>query len=144
MKTLSIALAAFALSAGAACAEGQVHHLAFQVDQNDPAVMNLTLNNVENVLQAYADAGDTVQVEVVAYGPGLNMYVQDKSPVAQRLAVIALEHPEVTFSACGNTLKKMEAGAGHEIALVDEAQVVPAGVVRLATLQEEGWSYIRP
>lgn len=144
MTKLVTSLAVLALSAGAAFAEGKTHHLAFQVDQNDPAVMNLTLNNVENVVQYYKSQGDKVVVEVVAYGPGLNMYVKGKSPVAERISVISLADPEVTFSACHNTLSKMEQKAGHKIPLLEEANVVPAGVVRLSELQEEGYSYIRP
>jgi uncharacterized protein len=38
----------------------------------------------------------------------------------------------------------MERKEGHPIAIVPEARVVPAGVVRLTELQEQGWSYIRP
>ena len=34
--------------------------------------------------------------------------------------------------------------AGKEIPLVDEAKMVPSGVVRLIELQEEGYAYIRP
>ncbi len=38
----------------------------------------------------------------------------------------------------------MEKAAGHEITLLDEAEVVPSGVVRLIELQEEGYAYVRP
>jgi hypothetical protein len=48
------------------------------------------------------------------------------------------------FSACGNTLAGMQKKAGHEIALLSEANVVPSGVVRLMELQSEGYSYVRP
>jgi hypothetical protein len=50
----------------------------------------------------------------------------------------------VTYSACHNTMTKMEKKEGHAIPIVSEARVVPAGVVRLTELQEEGWAYIRP
>jgi hypothetical protein len=38
----------------------------------------------------------------------------------------------------------MEKKEGHAVKIVSEARMVPAGVVRLTELQEEGWSYIRP
>jgi len=50
----------------------------------------------------------------------------------------------VNFSACGNTKKGMEKAEGHPLTIVPEATVVPAGVVRLTELQEQGWAYIRP
>jgi uncharacterized protein len=144
MTRLLLSLAVIAATAGAALADGKTHHIAFQVDQDDPAVMNLTLNNVENLVSYYKSQGDTAVIEVVAYGPGLMMYVKGKSPVADRISVIGLADPGVTFSACGNTLKGMEKKLGTTIPLVDEAKVVPAGVVRLVELQEQGYSYIKP
>ena len=65
------------------------HRIAIQVDQNDPAVMNLALNNAENIMEYYRDKGEDVDVEVVAYGPGLHMLRADTSPVKDRVAQIA-------------------------------------------------------
>jgi uncharacterized protein len=50
----------------------------------------------------------------------------------------------VTFTACGNTIANMEKNTGKTITIMDEAQVVPSGVVRLIELQEEGYAYVRP
>jgi len=47
------------------------HKLVIQVSENDPAVWNLALNNAENVQEALGK--DKVDIEIVAYGPGLNM-----------------------------------------------------------------------
>ena len=136
--------AALALAATSAGAEGVTHKLAVHVDQNDPAVMNMALNNVANVTQYYKDQGDTVTIEVVAYGPGLTMLVDGESPVADRVAKMSLEVEGLTFAACGNTLAGMEKKAGHKVPLMTEATVVPSGVVRLIELQEDGYAYVRP
>ena len=138
------ATAAFALLAtGTGLAAGKAHKLAIHVDQNDPAVMNLALNNAQNVKSFYEAEGDTVTIEIVAYGPGLTMYTTD-SPVKERIATMSLEDPDMQFSACGNTLKKMSEKAGKDIPLLSEATLVPSGVVRLMELQEDGFSYVRP
>src|SRR5690606_26867676 len=42
----------------AAHAEETVHKLAIHVDENDPAVMNLALNNAQNVKQYYEAKGE--------------------------------------------------------------------------------------
>jgi hypothetical protein len=47
----------------------RAHRLVIQVDQNDPAVMNLALNNATNVIDYYRAKGDDVNVDVVTYGP---------------------------------------------------------------------------
>ena len=137
--------AIFAMPAYAA-ENAKPHRIAIQVDQNDPALMNLVLNNVSNLTEYYHSKGEQVQIEVVAYGPGLNMLREDKSPVKDRLKRIKKgSFPStVNFSACHNTMMGMEKAEGHPIPIVPQASVVPAGVVRLSELQEQGWSYIRP
>lgn len=124
--------------------ESKSHHLAIHVDQNDPAVMNLALNNAVNVVQNYSAVGEEVEIEIVAYGPGLNMLREDTSPVKARVKSISESMPNVVFTACGNTRDAMKKAEGKEIPLVTQAKVVPAGVVRLMELQEKGWSYVRP
>lgn len=127
-------------------AADKTHRVAFQIDQNDPAVINLVLNNVANMMAYYHDKGEQVQIEVVAYGPGLNMLRADTSPVKDRLKGMAHDSfpSSVAFSACGVTREVMEQKEGHPIAIVPEASIVPSGVVRLTELQESGWSYLRP
>lgn len=129
---------------GPALAEGKVHYLAIHVDDNDPAKMNIALNNAKNVIEFYQAKGDSVKIEIVAYGPGLHMFREDTSPVKGRIAAMALENEDLQFSACGNTLNGMTKKEGKEPKLISEAKLVPSGVVRLVELQEEGWSYVRP
>lgn len=143
MNRMSATLAALALSAIAAMAQGKAHHVVFHLDDADPAVMNLALNNLQNIEAPYKAEGDTVVAEVVAIGPGLMMYGKDRSPVADRIAALT-SLPDLTFSACGNTLKGIEAHEGHPIPLIDQAKVVPSGAVRLVELQEQGYSRLKP
>jgi len=149
-RYLAVAAALFAgmmfAAPGHAADNGKTHHIAFQVSANNPQLMNLVLNNVANVLAYYHSKGEQAEVEVVAYGPGLNMLREDKSPVKERLKSIqgGSFPSKVTYSACGNTMKGMAKKEGHEIKIVPEAHVVPAGVVRLTELQEQGWTYIKP
>ena len=140
------ALIAILLCMPGHAAEHKQHRVVFQVDQNDPQVMNLTLNNVTNTLDYYREKGEEVAVEVVAYGPGLNMLREDKSPVKDRLKRLkeASFPATVQFSACHNTMMGMERKEDHAIVVVPQATIVPSGVVRLNQLQEDGWSYIRP
>jgi len=145
MKKLALATAlAFAIAPGLAIAEGPGKHVAIHVDENDPAVMNMALNNAANVHSYYAEQGEKVYIEMVAYGPGLNMLVEGKSPVADRISAMSLEIENLQFAACGNTLKGMEAKSGQKVPLMTEAVVVPSGVVRLIELQEQGYAYVRP
>jgi uncharacterized protein len=122
----------------------RLHRLAVQVNANEPAAMNLALNNASNVAQYYKELGETVEIEIVAYGPGLHMLRHDTSPVKDRIKSISKSNPNISFKACGNTQQNMQKAEATEIPLVPEAQAVKSGVVRLMELQEQGWSYIRP
>ena len=132
--------------ASSAFAEGKPHHVAFHVDQNDPDVMNQTLNNATNVIEYYRARNEDVDVDIVTYGPGLNMLRTDTSPVQDRIKRLKdMVFPgKIQFSACNVTKTGMEKREGHAISIVPEATVVASGVVHLMELQEQGWSYIRP
>jgi intracellular sulfur oxidation DsrE/DsrF family protein len=108
--------------------------------------MNLALNNANNVMKYYRSKNEDVEIEIVAYGPGLHMLREDTSPVKDRIAQMASASfpAKVAFSACNNTKEGMEKREGHAITIVPQATLVPAGVVRLMELQEQGWSYVRP
>ena len=120
------------------------HKIAIQVNDNDPRVMNLALNNAANVAEYYKSKGEPVVIEIVTYGPGLHMLRADSSPVKSRIAHMSLELPQVTFAACANTQANMARQEGKDVTLIPEARVVPSGVVRLTELQEKGFAYIRP
>ena len=120
------------------------HKVAIQVNQNDKAVMELALNNARNIIEHYKATGETVAVEIVTYGPGLHMLRNDTSPVKERIAVMSLESPNLTFAACGNTQANQSKAENKQVILIDEAKVTPSGVVRLMELQQQGYAYIRP
>ena len=127
-----------------AAGQEQPHRLAVQVDVNDPAVMNLALNNVSNAAQHYRELGQKVEIELVAFGPGLHMLRDDTSPVKARIKSMSEAMPNLTFAACGNTRENMTKAEAKDIPIISQAKVVNAGVVRLMELQERGWSYLRP
>jgi intracellular sulfur oxidation DsrE/DsrF family protein len=128
----ALALAAFS-SYGQSTAKQRV---IFQVSDNDPAKWNLALNNARNVQQ---DLGkDKVQIEIVAYGPGLAMLKAD-SAVAARLAG-ALDS-SVGLLACENTMQNQKVSRAE---MYGGIAFVQAGVTHLMKRQQEGWAYIRP
>ena len=120
------------------------HRLILQVNSNEPAMMNLALNNASNVVQYYKDLGEKVSIEVVTFGPGLHMLRDDTSPVKARIETLALSSPEISFKACGNTRENMGKAESKEIPLISQASIVKSGVVRVMELQEQGWTYVKP
>ncbi|GAB4393894.1 MAG: hypothetical protein Tsb0032_15040 [Kiloniellaceae bacterium] len=139
-----VALPLLAAPLAPASAGEAVHKIAVHVNDSDPQRMNMALNNVQNMKRHYDSLGQTVEIEVVTYGPGLHMLRSDTSPVKDRIAMMSLEIEGLTFSACGNTHRGMTNKEGKEIELLSESRIVPSGVVRLVELQEAGYAYVRP
>jgi intracellular sulfur oxidation DsrE/DsrF family protein len=121
----------------------KVHRVVVQVTQNDPAVMNMALNNVENLVNYFHDKGEGIEIEVVAFGGGLSMMRSDTSPVKDRLTALS-GNKNITFSGCGNTLAKQSIVENKPISLVPEARLVSAGIARVVELEDQGWTYVRP
>jgi intracellular sulfur oxidation DsrE/DsrF family protein len=143
LRALFAALIILPLTVGAAAAL-EKHRLALQISDDSPEKMNAVLNVAANVSKYYADKGDEVEIEIVAFNAGLNMLRTDKSPVLTRLKSFKQGMPNVSFIACQNTLDSMARHEGKQPPLVDNATLVPAGVVTLIELGEKGWTIVRP
>lgn len=122
---------------GQTTSPAQKHRLIIQVTDNDPARWNMILNNTKNA-QDDVGGADMIELEIVAYGPGINMLKAD-SPVGARIADLAKSG--VKFAACENTMKGFKLSRDEMLATI---VYVPAGVTELMKKQEEGWAYIRP
>jgi intracellular sulfur oxidation DsrE/DsrF family protein len=146
-RRLAVAVVlSMALASPSLAADAKPHRIAIQVDQNDPQVMNLALGNVTNVIEYYKAKNEDVDIDITAYGPGLQMLRADTSPVKERVKRLKdmIFPGKIQFSACHNTMQNMEKAEGHPIEIVSDATVVPSGVVHLNELQEQGWSYVKP
>jgi uncharacterized protein len=131
-------MAALAQSAASSppAQKAERYRVVFQVSDADPAKWNLAVNNARNV---QTDLGaQNVDVEIVAYGPGLGMLKGD-SKVAARLAE-ALDN-NIGLLACENTMRNTKVAKDDMYAGI---RYVDAGVVHLMKRQREGWAYIRP
>jgi hypothetical protein len=113
------------------------HRLVIQVTDNDPARWNMILNNTRNAQEDVGGA-DKIDIEIVAYGPGIYMLKGD-SPVGGRVTE-AIKNG-VKIVGCENTMKGMKLSKDEMLPVIG---YVPAGVTELMKRQEEGWAYIRP
>lgn len=133
---LALAAAGPARAAGPDAPAGGRLRVVVQVDEKETAAWNLVLNNVRNV-QKEVGAGN-VDIEVVAFGPGLDM-LRDDSLVANRVQEAMAGG--VRFVACRNT---MQAEHLSDAEMVPGIGYVQAGVVEIIRKQAEGYSYLRP
>ena len=112
------------------------NRVVMQVSDADPAKWNLALNNARNL---QTDLGaKNVEIEIVAYGPGIGMLKAD-SIVGNRIGDALASGVKV--AACENTMH------GQKLTKPDMLNgigYVPAGVVEIMQRQQQGWAYLRP
>jgi hypothetical protein len=134
----------FALVSAPTLADDGVKKVALQVSDNNKGTMAKVLNVAANLSKGFLERGEEYKIEIVAYNAGLHMLRTDTSPVAKRIENFPKSVPNVTFTACGNTIKGMTKKAGKAPPIMSFAQHVPAGVIRLMELDEQGYFVIRP
>jgi intracellular sulfur oxidation DsrE/DsrF family protein len=130
-----IGLAGFVTAAQAASNTGK-SSVVIQISENNPAIWNLALNNAENIQEALGK--ENVNIEIVTYGPGINMLKFD-SEAAPRLKKASADG--VALIACGTTMRKQKLTVKD---LDEHIKVVPTGVIEIMNKQREGWAYIKP
>ncbi len=144
---LCIVISGYALLASvlpAWAAEDGFHRLVLQISDNDPAKMTSVLNVAANVSRHYSGIGEEVEIKIVAINAGLHMLRADTSPVAKRVKSFGKSMYNVEFIACGNTVDSMARSEGKPPPLIAEYEIVPAGVVTLIEVDEEGFTLVRP
>ena len=123
-------------SAQSASSSGAKNKLVIQVSDADPKKWALALNNAKNVQQ---DLGkDQVEIEVVAYGPGLAMLKLD-SEIGGRVSEALGDG--VKLVACENTMTNQKLTRED---MLPRIGYVKSGVVELMNKQQQGFAYIRP
>ena len=124
------------------------HRLVIQVSTDDVKVQRMALGNAGNYAAHYQAKGEPFAIEVVAFGPGYGMLADDTSMVKDRIAGLQRSlGSAITFAACQNSRRGVAESQGKTAAAIVELPGVtdtPAGVVRVAELQERGWAYVRP
>ena len=113
--------------------------IVLQISDPDPSKQTQVLNVASNLIKAYGQ--DKVDVEIVAFGPGLRLMFKDN---VNSNRIQGLTSSGVKFSACKNTIAGMTKKLGHAPELNSNAVPVSAGVVRIIDLQNNGFKLIKP
>jgi hypothetical protein len=140
-RMIAATLGVVVLAAGLGMAQAQQaaparSKVVMQMSDGEVAKWNLALNNAKN-LQTDLGAAN-VDIEIVAYGPGIGMLKSD-SAVGTRVDEAMASGVKVV--ACENTMRGQKLGKQDMWRGIDYA---PAGVVEIMRKQQQGWAYIRP
>lgn len=131
MKKIFLAAAALLLALGVAAIsqtpEQPKYHAVFQLTEPQGPEWDMMVAHVTNLKKALAKDG--VQVEVVFFGPGLNMILKKNTAYGERLKKLADDG--VTLAACQNAMKLMNVKTEDLFPFTTQ---VDSGVAELAQL----------
>jgi len=116
-----------------------VHRIVVQVNEDNPQLWNLMLNNIANLIGAMGK--EHVDIKVIAYGPGINMFKTGSNVVERLDSLKKFAGSSVGYTVCSNTMKAMKVERQDIVPLVDDFY---PGIVRVVELQEQGYVYLRP
>ena len=114
--------------------------IVLQISDREEEVQTRVLNVASNLLKYYGGP-DLVDLEVVAFGPGIWILAADGS---QQERVSSLAAGGVRFVACMNTVDTLERTTGNRPELVPVAIPVQAGVAHMVTRSAQGYVLVRP
>ena len=115
------------------------HKIVLQLSDNDPRKQALVISVANNLLKFYDP--DKVVVEVVAFGPGIDLL---RSESASRKQVESLIAQGVRFDVCLNTVDTIERETGKRPDIMPGATPVQVGVGQILFLTENGYTLVRP
>ena len=111
------------------------HRVVLQLSSNDTLVWKGIMNNIKNLKNAW---GDSVLIEVVVHGPGIEFLVMGKTTQQEKIAYF--KSKGVVFAGCENTMRDRNISKEN---MIPEAGFVKSGVGEIILKQEQGWSYIK-
>ena len=145
VKLLFVALAAMLFVAGPSFAQNDDQPFAeafivLQVSDRDEEVQARVISVANNLIKHYGGP-DFVDIEIVAFGPGLSLLYPDNP---QRERIESLVAADVRFVGCMNTVATIERKTGKKPELIPETIPVQTGVAHLVERATQGYVVIRP
>ena len=134
-------LAGAALLAGCAgmgISKPAKERIVLQVSDGDPRTWNQAMNVVGNLKRNYAKRGVESEIQVVAFGQGIQM-LKDDAVVANRVRETMKGGAQMV--ACENSMGVFKLTKDM---MVDNISYSETGVIYIIEKQREGWSVIRP
>lgn len=133
-----LALVAVLLASSVQADEPALRKVVLQLTDASLEKQVLVLNVADNLVARY---GDRLRLEVVAFGPGLELLMAN-NPNDARISQLAGQG--VRFSACGNTQRRLAKLTGVAPSLISVSDSVDSGAGRIIELVEQGYVLLRP
>jgi len=111
------------------------HLIVMQLTSADTLVHKGLMKQLNNLKDGW---GDTVNIEVVCHGPGIELLTSAKSKFKDQISQLQLKG--IDFVACENTMLEKKLIKNE---MLPNMMFVRMGIGEIILKQEQGWYYIK-
>ena len=116
------------------------HFILLQLSDKDPDKQDAILSVANNLIKHY-ESPDLVDIEIVAFGPGIHLLVAGNPREAR---ISSLVESGVRFVGCMNTVDSLERETGKRPEMNEHTIPVQTGVAHVVERVREGYVLVRP
>lgn len=136
MKRIFLSVVTVFLFVSFMSAQQKEHRMVFEFTKGDTASFSTMMRQLNNITKA---TNGTAKLEVVCYGPGLQMLMTEKTSVQQQIEEFHGKF-NVIFAACEASMQRQGITRNQ---LLPQVVTVPLATLEISSKQQDGWSYIK-
>ena len=123
------------LSASLIFGQQKEHRIVFDFTKGDTASFSTMMRQLTNITKATTNS----KLEVVCFGPGLDLLMKEKTTVQQQIEEFSTRY-NVVFAACEASMQRRGIVKSQ---LLPSVVTVPLASLEISLKQQEGWSYMK-
>jgi len=112
-------------------------NVVIHVSHSGKRIYQAALNYARHIRNRY---GDNANIAIVANGSGIG-FLNSKNTYVNKIK--GLLNTGVKFSACNATIQKLKTEK-KPIPIISGVEIVPAGILKVLELQQQGYLYLHP
>lgn len=136
MKKIVLTVAGVFLFISGIVAQQNQHKIVFDFTKGDTASFSTIMRQLNNIVKA---TGGNAKLEVVCYGPGLDILMKERTTVQQQIEEFHGKY-NVVFSACEASMQRRGIVKSQ---LLPQTVTIPLASLEISSRQQEGWSYLK-
>ncbi len=117
--------------------------IILHVTTGDIYAVKSALDEAEQLLSSYRDAGTPMKMDIVAYRDGINMMRVGVSPYVKRIESLIEHNDNVSLYACMRSIEKAAKKEGKPVVMMDKAVTDKTARELISERLKKGWIYIK-
>ena len=117
--------------------------IILHVTTGDIYAVKGALDEAEQLLASYREAGTPMKLDIVTYKEGINMLRVGVSPYIDRIDDIVESNDNVSLYACQRSIQKAEKKEGKQLVMMKKAVTDKTAQELISERLQKGWIYIK-